>query len=183
MSSPSSKCHCASWSSSVRTGRTQIRCVHILRMPVARGGLDMNKNDDYRKGMNGWRKNKQGAYGKKNSVRQHNDPGAPRLLMYTEEGERGIFITLKLTSGQFPKHDLNSQSIKQAERKSTRGSSSTQQHQYGDLQRLTNPLQQQHPLGGLELCAYWSINPPTTPHAARSYSRCSLTMTLQPTFL
>lgn len=70
---------------------------------MARGGLDMNKNDDYRKGMNGWRKNKQGAYGKKNRVRQHNDPGAPRLLMYTEEGERGIFYHPKAHQWPIPK--------------------------------------------------------------------------------
>ena len=73
--------------------------------------------------------------------------------MVAKGGEgRGIFlIIIKLTSGQFPKHELNSQSIKQAGRKWP-----IYQRQLPPLSNtsveisggLTNPhtLQQQHPL-------------------------------------
>lgn len=111
----------------------------------------MNQNGDDMNIMNGWREKKtEDAYAEKNRARPHNDPGALRQLMYTEEEKKVFLIIIKLTGGQFPQHELNSQSIKQAERKSTRGSSSTRQHQRGNLQGLTNPhiLQQQHPPRG-----------------------------------
>lgn len=137
----------------------------------------MNQNGDDMNIMNGWREKKtEDAYAEKNRARPHNDPGALRQLMYTEEKKKVFLIIIKLTGGQFPQLEFNSQSIKQAERKSTRGSSSTRQHQRGNLQGLTNPhiLQQQHPPGGLEPCAYWSFNQAT--------ACCSLSMTLQPAF-
>lgn len=64
--------------------------MQVLRIIAARGGLHMNKNENSMKSMNGWRKNKQGAYAEKNRARPHNDPGALRLLMCTEGvgGER-----------------------------------------------------------------------------------------------
>lgn len=50
--------------------------------------------------------------GKKNRVRmqeENNDPSGSE--------RKKAFLIVKLTSGQFPEHELNSQSIKQAERK------------------------------------------------------------------
>lgn len=93
----------------------------------------------------------------RNIMKMHNGPeysAVPNLLREDEGGGNVFLFTINLNSNQFPKHELSSQSIRK-QRENLKGSSSTQQHQCGDLLGLTNPhiLQQQHPLGALEpLC-------------------------------
>lgn len=94
--------------------------------------------------------------------------------------KRNVFLfTTNLSSSQFPKHELSSQSIRKLSW-NLKGSSSTQQHQCGDLRGLTNPhiLQQQHPLGALEpLCILVNHTPHQYTRVAKGYC-CSLNMTL-----
>lgn len=115
---------------------------------------------------------KMGCWCKKNSTKLHNDPKCSTVA--------DLFaFTTNLNSSQFPKGELNSQSIGK-QKGNLKGSASTRQRQRGDLQGLTNPhiLQQQHPLGALEPSCILVNHTPPPPHqyVARS-DRCSLNAT------
>lgn len=119
----------------------------------SRSRVDVNEHDINI--MNGWRSGKKRMLVQESTMKMHSPTcsAVPNRLREDEGGNVFLFTT-NLNSSQFPKHELSSQSIRK-QRGNLKGSSSTQQHQCGDLQGLTNLhiLQQQHSLGALQpLC-------------------------------
>lgn len=119
--------------------------------------------------MNGWREGGgEGGREKKVLCREKQSEATSRRLQFKA-------ISYHREAHQFPKHELSGQSIKQAVRRCTRCSSSTQQRQRGDLWGMTNPheLQEQHPFresGALCILVRQLPNTktPTLPEAASS---------------